>query len=87
MLVEWPDRLAHAGVTLPGSLEVDIQLQVEREKEYGNDGKDDDNDDDFGESDKMLTEAMMEKWISQPRSITLTLPKSATTSVWSHFTL
>ena len=73
MLVEWPDRLGHAGVALPGALKVNIQLQDDREKEDG-------------EGDGMLTEAMMEKWISQPRTITLT-PTSASSSVWSQLPL
>ena len=83
-LVEWPDRLNDALVTLPGALEIDIQMQDEtgrQDVEKITENGDSDNEEGEGE----LTEAMMEEWISQPRSVRLTVPVSS--SVWSQFTL
>lgn len=71
-LVEWPDRLDHAGVTLPGALLVDIKVQAHKDEEK-----------DKQICVEMLSESTMESWISQPRSINLTYPYRS--SLWSQF--
>ena len=73
VLVEWPDRLRHAGVKLPGALEVDIQLQDQMEDSF--------NREDEPEGG-VLTLAMMEALISQPRSVEL---KENLGPLWSDF--
>ena len=74
MLVEWPDRLRHAGVKLPGALEVDIQLQDQMEDSF--------NREDEPEGG-VLTLAMMEALISQPRSVEL--KENLGCTLWSDF--
>eukprot|EP00946_MAST-07B_sp_MAST-7B-sp1_P000357 g357.t1 len=76
VLVEWPDRLGHAGVSLPGALEVDIQLQDQMEDSC--------NREDEPEGGELTLE-MMEALISQPRSVEL--KENSGSTLWSDFVL
>ncbi len=59
MLVEWPDRLAGAGVALDGALCVHIEVAP----------PDDDNSSQCTLGDE-LSEEMLEAWVSRPRRVT-----------------